>query len=78
MGHEKRLTTFHSVSFHVSFVVFYVNLFVLSGYLFSPDITAAMESYTNDVADCVIEKAKRMCKDLHNVSILISYNDFDN
>ncbi|XP_024021629.1 universal stress protein A-like protein [Morus notabilis] len=40
-----------------------------TGYLFSSDITAAMESYTNDVADCVIEKAKRMCKDLHDVKV---------
>jgi hypothetical protein len=39
-----------------------------SGYLFSSDILAAMDKYGNDVADCVIEKAKRICKDLQDVS----------
>ncbi|BFG36831.1 hypothetical protein CerSpe_231060 [Prunus speciosa] len=35
-----------------------------SGYLFSSDILAAMEKYGADVAACVLEKAKKMCKDL--------------
>ncbi|PON89489.1 Universal stress protein [Trema orientale] len=39
------------------------------GYLFSTDITAAMDRYSSDVADCVIEKAKRMCKDLQDVKV---------
>ena len=37
-------------------------LFV-SGYLFSADILATMDKYSNDVAVCVIEKAKRMCRE---------------
>ncbi|XVF05966.1 hypothetical protein REPUB_Repub06bG0007000 [Reevesia pubescens] len=32
-----------------------------TGYLFSTDILATMDKYSNDVAVCVIEKAKRMC-----------------
>ncbi|KAK6242971.1 hypothetical protein QUC31_009380 [Theobroma cacao] len=35
----------------------------LQGYLFSADILATMEKYSNDVAACVIEKAKRMCRE---------------
>ncbi|KAM2713004.1 hypothetical protein EV1_032935 [Malus domestica] len=35
-----------------------------TGYLFSSDILAATEKYGADVADCVMEKAKKMCKDL--------------
>ncbi|KAH1083723.1 hypothetical protein J1N35_023484 [Gossypium stocksii] len=34
-----------------------------TGYLFSSDILATMDKYSNDVADCVIEKAKRMCRE---------------
>ncbi|XP_021645838.2 uncharacterized protein LOC110639273 isoform X2 [Hevea brasiliensis] len=34
-----------------------------TGYLFSSDIIATMEKYSSDVADCIIEKAKRMCRD---------------
>ncbi|KAH1259241.1 Universal stress protein A-like protein [Glycine max] len=37
------------------------------GYLFSPDISAAIEKYSQEVADCVLEKAKKLCKDLQNV-----------
>ncbi|KAK4595615.1 hypothetical protein RGQ29_013910 [Quercus rubra] len=40
-----------------------------TGYLFSADIMAAMDKYSNDVAECVVEKAKRMCKDLHDVKV---------
>ncbi|XP_062081858.1 universal stress protein A-like protein isoform X1 [Humulus lupulus] len=40
-----------------------------SGYLFSTDIMAAMTKYGNDVADCVIEKAKRTCRDLQDVKV---------
>ncbi|XVF41783.1 hypothetical protein PTKIN_Ptkin01aG0308000 [Pterospermum kingtungense] len=35
-----------------------------TGYLFSADILATMEKYSNDVALCVIEKAKRICREL--------------
>lgn len=40
-----------------------------TGYLFSSDIMASMEKYHNDVAQGVIEKAKRLCKDLHDVKV---------
>lgn len=40
----------------------------ISGYLFSSDILATMERYSNEVAQCVMEKAKRLCKDLDGVS----------
>ncbi|XP_068341796.1 uncharacterized protein [Pyrus communis] len=36
-----------------------------SGYLFSSETWAAMEKYAADVADCVMEKAKKTCRDLH-------------
>ncbi|KAM1752315.1 hypothetical protein ACFX11_010319 [Malus domestica] len=35
-----------------------------SGYLFSSETWAAMEKYAADVADCVMEKAKKTCRDL--------------
>ena len=38
------------------------------GYLFSSDILATMDKYSNDVAECVVDKAKKMCKDRHDVS----------
>ncbi|XP_050220709.1 uncharacterized protein LOC126671055 [Mercurialis annua] len=34
-----------------------------TGYLFSSDILATMEKYSKDVADCIIEKATRMCRE---------------
>ncbi|GMN44015.1 hypothetical protein TIFTF001_013215 [Ficus carica] len=49
-----------------------------TGYLFSSDITASMVRYSDDVAECVIEKAKRMCKDLQDVSLSLLITDFDN
>ncbi|KAK7397123.1 hypothetical protein VNO78_18290 [Psophocarpus tetragonolobus] len=39
------------------------------GYLFSSDIRAAIEKYSQEVADCVLEKAKKLCKDLQNVKV---------
>ncbi|KAF8392566.1 hypothetical protein HHK36_022911 [Tetracentron sinense] len=39
------------------------------GYLFSSDIIASMEKYSKGVADCVIEKAKKLCSGLPNVKI---------
>lgn len=38
-----------------------------SGYLFSSDITATMDRYSQQVADCILEKAKRLCNNLQNV-----------
>ncbi|XP_050273835.1 universal stress protein PHOS32-like isoform X1 [Quercus robur] len=40
-----------------------------TGYLFSADIMAAVDKYSNDLAECVVEKAKKMCKDLHDVKV---------
>ncbi|XP_050273837.1 universal stress protein PHOS32-like isoform X3 [Quercus robur] len=40
-----------------------------TGYLFSADMMVAMDKYRNDVAECVVEKAKKMCKDLHDVKV---------
>ncbi|EEF49951.1 universal stress protein A-like protein isoform X1 [Ricinus communis] len=34
-----------------------------TGYLFSSDIVATMEKYSKDVADCIIEKAKKICRE---------------
>ncbi|OMO86308.1 Universal stress protein A [Corchorus capsularis] len=33
------------------------------GYMFSADILASIDKYSNDVAACVIEKAKKLCRD---------------
>nr|GEV53396.1 universal stress protein A-like protein [Tanacetum cinerariifolium] len=40
-----------------------------TGYLFSPDIIATMDKYRNEVADTVIDKAKKLCKDLQDVKV---------
>ena len=37
------------------------------GYLFSSDVTAAMERYGQTVADSVLEKAKKLCNNIENV-----------
>ncbi|KAA8545237.1 hypothetical protein F0562_020021 [Nyssa sinensis] len=39
------------------------------GYLFSSDIMASMERYSNEAADCVMEKAKRACKEVKDVKV---------
>ena len=40
--------------------------------MLSSDIMATMQKYSNDVADCVIEKAKRMCSEqVQDVSLNI-------
>ncbi|KAK9293094.1 hypothetical protein L1049_021079 [Liquidambar formosana] len=39
------------------------------GYLFSSDIMASMEKYSAEVADSVIQKSKRLCKDLQGVKV---------
>lgn len=40
----------------------------LSGYLFSQEIIATMDKYKNEVAETVIDKAKKLCQDLQDVS----------
>ncbi|XP_077218464.1 universal stress protein PHOS32-like [Tasmannia lanceolata] len=40
-----------------------------TGYLFSSDILATMDKYSNDLAESVLEKAKTVCKDLQNVKV---------
>ena len=40
-----------------------------TGYLFSGEILATMERYGNEVAECVLEKAKRVCKEYHNLKV---------
>ncbi|CAK9139114.1 unnamed protein product [Ilex paraguariensis] len=40
-----------------------------TGYLFSSDILATMERYSNRVAECVTEKAKRVCKEVNDVKV---------
>ncbi|KAK2974433.1 hypothetical protein RJ640_013748 [Escallonia rubra] len=38
-----------------------------TGYLFSSDIMVTMERYRNGVAECVIDEAKKLYKELNNV-----------
>ncbi|XP_050940629.1 universal stress protein A-like protein isoform X2 [Cucumis melo] len=40
-----------------------------TGYLFSADIMATLDRYSYDVAEAVVEKAKRLCKHLNNVKV---------
>ncbi|KAG6599190.1 Universal stress protein A-like protein [Cucurbita argyrosperma subsp. argyrosperma] len=40
-----------------------------TGYLFSADIMATMERHSRDVAAAIVEKAKKLCKDLNNVKV---------
>ncbi|XP_043721620.1 universal stress protein A-like protein isoform X2 [Telopea speciosissima] len=40
-----------------------------TGYLFSSDIIASMKKYRTDVADCVMEKANNVCKDIPNIKV---------
>ncbi|KAF5956980.1 hypothetical protein HYC85_004205 [Camellia sinensis] len=42
-----------------------------TGYLFSPDTMSSMERYSNEVAECVMEKAKRLCKEDHNLDVKV-------
>ena len=55
-----------------------------SGYWFSADVITAMDKHSNDVAECVVEKAKKKCKDLHDVSckffvwrVKLSFGNFE-
>lgn len=54
-------------------MVFLGNFVCDPGYLFSSDILAAMEKYGAEVAACVIDKAKKMCKDLQQ-DVSVSHN----
>ncbi|XP_049389341.1 universal stress protein A-like protein isoform X2 [Solanum stenotomum] len=40
-----------------------------TGYLVSSDILATMERYSSEVAQCVMEKAKRACEALNGVKV---------
>ncbi|XP_042475254.1 universal stress protein A-like protein [Macadamia integrifolia] len=40
-----------------------------TGYMFSSDIIASMENYRRNLADCVMEKANNLCKDLPNIKV---------
>ncbi|GMP63775.1 hypothetical protein CsSME_00025333 [Camellia sinensis var. sinensis] len=42
-----------------------------TGYLFSPDTMSSMERYSNEVAESVMEKAKRLCKEDHNLDVKV-------
>ncbi|MQK22678.1 universal stress protein, partial [Escherichia coli] len=46
-----------------------------TGYLFSSDLTATMDRYSQQVADCILEKAKRLCHNLQNVETRIGNGD---
>ncbi|KAE8675428.1 USP-like protein isoform 3 [Hibiscus syriacus] len=50
-----------------------------TGYLFSADILATMDKYSNDVAACVIEKAKRICREQadHEVKVEVKVESGD-
>ncbi|BAT86116.1 hypothetical protein LR48_Vigan03g265400 [Vigna angularis] len=39
------------------------------GHVLSPEASAAIKKYSQDVVDCVLQKSKRMCKDLENVKV---------
>lgn len=41
----------------------------VSAYMFSSEVMLAIERYGNEVADCVMEKAKRLCSELADVSL---------
>ncbi|KAJ7973281.1 Universal stress protein A-like protein [Quillaja saponaria] len=46
-----------------------------TGYMFSTDMISSLERYGKEVADCVTEKAKKMCKDLHDVETIVESGD---
>ncbi|KAK1278907.1 hypothetical protein QJS04_geneDACA007110 [Acorus gramineus] len=47
-----------------------------AGYLFSSDIIATMEKYSSDVAETVIEKAKRACENVDiKVEVMVEKGD---
>ncbi|KAF8044335.1 hypothetical protein BT93_A2355 [Corymbia citriodora subsp. variegata] len=40
-----------------------------TGYLFSSDVMATMERYNNEMADCVMAKAKKICNDFGEMTV---------
>ncbi|XP_027350908.1 universal stress protein PHOS32-like isoform X1 [Abrus precatorius] len=58
-------------SFNSTYIFNYLVPFLLliSAILFSSEINATIEKYSQDVADCVIEKAKKLCKHLQHVKV---------
>ncbi|MGV7440104.1 hypothetical protein PJI14_29565, partial [Mycobacterium kansasii] len=42
-----------------------------TGYLFSTDLIATMERYGNEVAESVMQKAKRLCKGLNDNEVKV-------
>ncbi|KAK7269419.1 hypothetical protein RIF29_22145 [Crotalaria pallida] len=46
-----------------------------TGYMFSSEIAASMEKYSQQVADSVIEKAKRLCNNIQNVETKVGHGD---
>ncbi|KAF8018336.1 hypothetical protein BT93_H3280 [Corymbia citriodora subsp. variegata] len=40
-----------------------------TAFLFSSDVMLAIEKYGNEVADCVMEKAKKLCSELADVKV---------
>ncbi|XP_030459796.1 universal stress protein A-like protein isoform X4 [Syzygium oleosum] len=40
-----------------------------TAYMFSSEVMLAIERYSNEVADCVMEKAKRLCSELADVKV---------
>ncbi|KAI3932711.1 hypothetical protein MKW98_012682 [Papaver atlanticum] len=72
-GNKPNKFFFHTLVFsHISNIFNnYRILFLIHfvGNLFSSDVLMSMEKYSKEVADCVIEKAKRVCKDLQNVKV---------
>nr|ACU18484.1 unknown [Glycine max] len=42
---------------------------------FASDITATMERYSQQVADCVLEKAMKLCKNIENVETRVENGD---
>ncbi|XP_020240452.1 universal stress protein A-like protein [Cajanus cajan] len=46
-----------------------------TGYLFSSDIAATMERYGQQVADAVLEKAKKLCNHVENLETRVESGD---
>ncbi|OIV90890.1 hypothetical protein TanjilG_15623 [Lupinus angustifolius] len=46
-----------------------------TGYLFSTDVMATMDKYKEQVAEVVLEKAKKLCNNLQNVEMKVGHGD---
>ncbi|KAI8021953.1 Universal stress protein A-like protein [Camellia lanceoleosa] len=42
-----------------------------TGYMFSPNIIATMDKYANELVEFVMEKAKRLLKEFHNLDVKV-------